>query len=76
MAEVGIKTIIVLGVDFMSENVRAILDACGHSDVDVYRVATDPIGCSLAESAEARSYGAYLSEAARTPRSLHVIAAG
>jgi quinolinate synthase len=73
MAEAGMKAIVVLGVDFMSENVRAMLDAAGHRDVDVYRVASDPIGCSLAESAEALAYGAYLTNASKTPRSLHVI---
>ncbi len=73
MAEAGVRTVVVLGVDFMSENVRAMLDASGHPSVPVYRVATDEIGCSLAESAEAKAYGAYLTEAAQTPRSLHVI---
>lgn len=73
MAERGVSTIAVLGVDFMSENVRAMLDASGYEHIPVYRVATDPIGCSLAESAEAPAYGAYLMEAAETPRSLHVI---
>ncbi len=29
----------MLGVDFMSENVRAILDEAGHKDVAVYRMA-------------------------------------
>jgi quinolinate synthase len=73
MAKSGVKNIIVLGVDFMSENVRAMLDAAGHHDVPVYRVAAEPIGCSLAESAEALAYGAYLTQASRVPRSLHVI---
>ena len=73
MAEAGVRTIAVLGVDFMSENVRAMLDAAGHTDVAVYRVATDPIGCSLAEAAEAPAYGAYLSQAAHVTRALHVI---
>jgi quinolinate synthase len=73
MAERGVSTIAVLGVDFMSENVRAMLDASGYEHIPVYRVATDPIGCSLAESAEAPAYGAYLMEAAETPRSLHVV---
>ena len=73
MAEAGVRTIAVLGVDFMSENVRAMLDASGHDDVAVYRVASEPIGCSLAESAEAAAYGAYLTEASKTPRSLHVV---
>ena len=73
MAEQGVRTIAVLGVDFMSENVRAMLDASGHADIPVYRVSVDPIGCSLAESAEAAAYGAYLTEATETPRSLHVV---
>ena len=73
MAEQGVSTVAVLGVDFMSENVRAMLDASGHSHIPVYRVAIDPIGCSLAESAEADAYGAYLMEASATPRSLHVV---
>ncbi len=73
MAEQGVSTIAVLGVDFMSENVRAMLDASGYADIPVYRVAMDPIGCSLAESAEAEAYGAYLTTAAETPSSLHVV---
>ena len=73
MAEQGVRTVAVLGVDFMSENVRAMLDASGYTHVPVYRVAAEPIGCSLAESAEAPAYGAYLSEASETPRSLHVV---
>lgn len=73
MCEAGAENIIVLGVDFMSENVRAMLDASGFEQVPVYRVAADPIGCSLAESAAAPAYGAYLTKAAQTPRSLHVV---
>jgi quinolinate synthase len=73
MVEQGAKVIVVLGVDFMSENVRAMLDAAGHADVPVYRVASDPIGCSLAEAAEARAYGAWLTRASQVPRSLHVV---
>ncbi len=73
MAEAGMRSIVVLGVDFMSENVRAMLDASGHKDVAVYRVTTDPIGCSLAESAKKLEYGAFLTQAAQVPRSLHVI---
>ena len=30
-----LKAVAVLGVDFMSENVRAILDEAGHTDVQV-----------------------------------------
>ncbi|MCB9706021.1 MAG: quinolinate synthase NadA [Myxococcales bacterium] len=73
MAEAGARTIAVLGVDFMSENVRAMLDASGRSDVAVYRVSERAIGCSLAESAEALAYGAYLERAAATPKALHVV---
>ena len=73
MAEQGVSVIAVLGVDFMSENVRAMLDASGYAHVPVYRVAAEPIGCSLAESAEAPAYGAYLTKASKTPRSLHVV---
>ena len=73
MAEAGVEKIVVLGVDFMSENVRAMLDHAGFADVPVYRVAAEPIGCSLAESAQAPAYGAFLDKAAKTPSSLHVI---
>jgi len=73
MAEAGVGTIYVLGVDFMSENVRAMLDASGHEDVVVYRVDEREIGCSLAESAEAPAYAAYLRKASEQPRSLHVV---
>ena len=73
MAEQGVSTVAVLGVDFMSENVRAMLDASGYEDIPVYRVAAEPIGCSLAESAEAPAYGAYLTQASQTPSSLHVV---
>lgn len=73
MVEAGCERIVVLGVDFMSENARAMLDAAGRNDVPLYRVSASPIGCSLAESAEALAYGAYLTEAARTERALHVV---
>ncbi len=73
MAEAGAREIVVLGVDFMSENVRAMLDAAGHKDVGVYRASAQAIGCSLAEAAESRAYAAYLTKAARTPHSLHVV---
>ncbi|MCA9536201.1 MAG: quinolinate synthase NadA [Myxococcales bacterium] len=73
MAEAGVASVIVLGVDFMSENVRAMLDAAGHPSVPVYRVTAEPIGCSLAESAEAAAYGAYLTEASRVPHALHIV---
>ena len=35
MVEQGCTTVAVLGVDFMSENVAAILKEAGHSDVQV-----------------------------------------
>lgn len=73
MAEAGCKYIAVLGVDFMSENVRAILNKAGHGDVKVYRMATSNIGCSLAEAAESSLYMSYLSEAKQVRDSLHVV---
>jgi quinolinate synthase len=73
MARAGAKQIVVLGVDFMSENVRAILDASGFEGVGCWRVAEQAIGCSLAEAAESRAYAAWLEQAAATPNSLHVV---
>ena len=64
---------IVLGVDFMSENVRAVMDVAGFEHVPVYRVDSREIGCSLAESAEAQAYGAWLHQASKKAKSLHVI---
>jgi quinolinate synthase len=71
MAEAGKRTIVVLGVDFMTENVRAVLDAAGHRDVAVYRLASAHIGCSLAASAEQPAYFDWLR--AQGPRTLHVV---
>lgn len=73
MAQAGVQAVLVAGVDFMSENVRAVLDAAGFADVPVYRLATARIGCSLAEAAESDAYAAYLTQAARQPHSLHVV---
>lgn len=73
MAEAGVTSVVVLGVDFMSENVRAMLDAAGHKQIPVYRVTAPAIGCSLAESAETPAYGAYLSEASQFERALHIV---
>lgn len=73
MAESGCTSIVVMGVDFMSENVRAVLDYKGYKDVAVYRLCSDDIGCTLAESADSKSYGAWLHKAAKTPKSLHVV---
>src|SRR5690606_30535029 len=52
---------------------RAVLDAAGFEHVPVYRVAQEPIGCSLAAAAEAPAYAAYLRRASQTPCSLHVV---
>jgi quinolinate synthase len=73
MVEAGAQSVVVLGVDFMSENVRAMLDASGYERVPVYRVSDKPIGCSLAAAAESLEYGAWLTRAAQVPRSLHVV---
>ncbi|MFH1463756.1 MAG: quinolinate synthase NadA [Pseudomonadota bacterium] len=73
MIQGGVERIVVLGVDFMSENVRAVLDAQGYAHVPVHRVATEPIGCTLAEAAASPAYDAWLEAAARTPQALHVI---
>lgn len=73
MAEKGCKSIVVMGVDFMSENVRAVLDYKGFNDVAVYRLCSDDIGCTLAESADSQAYGAWLEKASKTPKSLHVV---
>lgn len=72
-AQAGCRSIVVLGVDFMSENVRAMLNEVGFASVPVYRVSAEPIGCSLAAAAESLSYQAWLTKASRTPRSLHVV---
>ncbi|KAJ6294152.1 hypothetical protein OIU76_022270 [Salix suchowensis] len=73
MAEAGCKFITVLGVDFMSENVRAILDQAGFGEVGVYRMSNERIGCSLAEAASTPAYMNYLGAASGSPPSLHVI---
>ncbi|OQR94928.1 quinolinate synthetase A protein [Achlya hypogyna] len=73
MAKNGAKAVACLGVDFMSESVRANLDSNGYHDVPVYRLSKKKIGCSLAESAEKAAYMAYLTKAAETPNSLHVV---
>ncbi|KAF0696628.1 Aste57867_12609 [Aphanomyces stellatus] len=73
MAKNGAKAIACLGVDFMSESVRANLDSNGFHSIPVYRLSKKKIGCSLAESAEKQAYLAYLKKAAETPNSLHVV---
>lgn len=71
MAKAGCQFITVLGVDFMSENVRAILDQAGFNEVGVYRMSNDLIGCSLADAAATPTYMEYLEGASRST-SLHV----
>lgn len=73
MAESGCKFIAVLGVDFMSENVRAILDQAGFGKVGVYRMASEKIGCSLADAAASPKYLQFLEAATRSQPSLHVV---
>ncbi|KAF3436752.1 hypothetical protein FNV43_RR19503 [Rhamnella rubrinervis] len=73
MAKAGCQFITVLGVDFMSENVRAILDQAGFPEVGVYRMSNERIGCSLADAAAAPAYMSYLEAASKSPPSLHVI---
>ncbi|KAL3628917.1 hypothetical protein CASFOL_027963 [Castilleja foliolosa] len=71
MAKAGCKFVTVLGVDFMSENVRAILDQAGFPEVGVYRMSEEQIGCSLADAAASPGYMDYLSSASSP--SLHVV---
>ena len=73
MVEAGCESVAVLGVDFMSENVRAILDDAGHTDAKVYRMAAEDIGCSLAEAAQDDKYYRYLAEAKGVENAVHVI---
>ncbi|KAI3499491.1 hypothetical protein L1887_35292 [Cichorium endivia] len=73
MAKAGCKFIAVLGVDFMSENVRAILDQAGFPEVGVYRMSDEQIGCSLADAASSPAYMSYLSQASTSFPSLHVV---
>ncbi|KAL6973148.1 quinolinate synthase [Sarracenia purpurea var. burkii] len=73
MAKAGCQYITVLGVDFMSENVRAILDQAGFSEVGVYRMSNERIGCSLADAAANPAYMDYLEAASTASPSLHVV---
>ncbi|KAJ0105792.1 hypothetical protein Patl1_18150 [Pistacia atlantica] len=73
MAKAGCQFITVLGVDFMSENVRAILDQAGFQNVGVYRMSDERIGCSLADAAATPAYMNYLEAASSSPPSLHVV---
>ncbi|KAH3745398.1 Quinolinate synthase A [Pelomyxa schiedti] len=74
MAKAGKRVILCLGVDFMSENCRAVLDMNGFPNVPVFRLCLDPIGCSLATAAEKDTYFEWLStEAQQHPNSAHVV---
>ena len=75
MCEDGATTIACLGVDFMSESVATIMARNGYGHIPVYRLNPNPIGCSLAESAERDSYRAWLEKEGSNPssRALHVI---
>lgn len=73
MAKAGCKHIAVLGVDFMAENVRAILDKAGYREVNVYRMSSEQIGCSLAEAAEDIKYLTFLEEASKSTPAIHVV---
>jgi len=65
--EGNVDAIACLGVDFMAESVRAMLDTSGYASVPVYRLAEKAIGCSLAEAAEGAEYRAWLEKARNTP---------
>ncbi|GMI15205.1 hypothetical protein TrLO_g9843 [Triparma laevis f. longispina] len=75
MCRDGASAICVLGVDFMSESVKAIMTKNGYGHIPVYRADERKIGCSLAESAENLSYGAWLTKASqeKDTNPLHVI---
>ena len=73
MAQAGCRAIAVLGVDFMAENVRCVLAQGGYAHVPVVRMASSPIGCSLADAARSEEYMSFLESAASTPKSLHVV---
>jgi len=73
MAKAGAKSIVCLGVDFMSESVRVTLDQAGCTDVPVLRANDLHIGCSLAEAAEREQYYAWLAQAKNVPNPLHVV---
>lgn len=49
MVEDGCEMIGVLGVDFMFENVRVIIDEVGYADVKVYCMVVEDIGCLFVE---------------------------
>eukprot|EP00727_Mastigamoeba_balamuthi_P004677 m51a1_g14207 putative quinolinate synthetase a subunit (527) ;mRNA; r:156357-158303 len=68
MAQAGARAVLCLGVDFMSENCRAILDASGYAALPVYRLAAEPIGCSLAAAADSLGYDEWVRSEAEQAR--------
>lgn len=73
MCEEGAEAIACLGVDFMSESVATIMARNGFGHIPVYRLNANPIGCSLAESAERESYRAWLNKSGKDEAALHVV---
>jgi quinolinate synthase len=73
MCKGGVTSVACLGVDFMSESVRAIMDRNGFEHIPIYRATSDAIGCSLAESAEGDSYRAWLQSSKKGNQALHVV---
>jgi quinolinate synthase len=71
--EGNVEAIACLGVDFMAESVSAIMERNGFGHIPVYRATIDPIGCSLAESAERDTYRAWLKTASQDVAALHVV---
>ena len=62
-----------LNSGWLMDTTIANLDSNGFHDIPVYRLSEKYIGCSLAEAAERQAYAAYLTRAAETPKSLHVV---
>ncbi|KAG6545158.1 hypothetical protein Mapa_013423 [Marchantia paleacea] len=73
MVEVGCKAVAILGVNFMSENVHAIMDKNDQTNFLVYGMSSDEIGCYVAEATESAEYVEYLKAASTMPKFLHVI---
>eukprot|EP01105_Mastigella_eilhardi_P019623 TRINITY_DN4632_c0_g1_i1.p1 TRINITY_DN4632_c0_g1~~TRINITY_DN4632_c0_g1_i1.p1 ORF type:complete len:533 (-),score=147.22 TRINITY_DN4632_c0_g1_i1:90-1649(-) len=73
MAQAGVQHLLCLGVDFMSENCRAVLDMNGFQHVPVYRLAAEQIGCSLATAAEQPGYSEWLEAAKKAGNAAHVV---
>jgi len=69
----NVQAVACLGVDFMSESVAAIMDRNGFGHIPVYRATANPIGCSLAESAERDAYRAWLDTEKQNEKALHVV---